>query len=1087
MEEITKSQNQLSSSFSIIDNVVNKSYLSVLEKYDIEEIKSDVMQVDNYSILYKLNKVTITPNEDIYLKLSTVYSAVAACGGSIISVIDSNGNDEGSVDFYIGVKHMGGRGALISAGETFSMSLGGNFPGIDLQKQKSGDIKNILDEIIDNTHYISAVSGVANVRNKTKTVHKNFIQGIEKFIDTMKGKPYTAMFIADVVTKKELSEIKTGYQELYNNISPFAKNSLSFNQSRSEAISNSISNAISNTVTDSVAKTQSHTKSNTESISLAKSKGTNLSLNVGGSSSNGTSNTGTSGIIGAGMMAIGGILTMTPIAPIGGVLNVIGEGLRGVSGSNFNSTGVSAGGGIGKNFGTTETQSKSRTESKSESETRSQSNSQSISRTETVGNSSSETQGITQQIEFQDKRVVDLLEKIQHQLKRIEESEDYGVFDCCAYFMSSKESTSIMAANTYKALLTGENSSVEASAIHSWKKDKCKQASQYLKYFQHPVVMLPFYKNQDEIVSIPYTAATRVSGLELPLHIGFPNKSVNGLPVVKHASFERNIIKENNDCKNSIQLGKVHHMGMNEKTVVKLDLESLSSHTFVTGSTGSGKSNTVFHILNNLLKQEKKFLIIEPAKGEYKTIFGKREDVKIYGTNPMYTELLRINPFKFPGGIHILEHLDRIIEIFMVCWPMYAAMPAVLKEAIERSYINAGWDLMESTNKYGYNIYPNFLDVVDNIFTIMNESQYSADSKSDYIGALSTRLKSLTNGINGMIFVSDDLTDEELFDSNVVVDLSRVGSSETKALIMGLLIMKLQEYRMATTSIMNEPLKHVTVLEEAHNILKRTSIEQSQEGANLLGKSVEMLANSIAEMRAFGEGFIIVDQSPNLLDMAAIRNTNTKIIHRLPDLSDRELVGKAVGLNEEQIHEISKLKTGIAAVCQNDWLSSVLCKVDKLDIMPEKYSKPSKYKMDNKNIEQTILTLIMSREIYGCGDKEDMENILSEVLNSTMKTAVKCRFLEYVRDYGNPNKLRKFVYEFFNVANIIKLSEHNNDIENWIDSMIENIEPSVHNYTSQEMNLLLDLMLQEQLKRDVTYEDLYISFVENCEIRREKM
>ena len=84
-------------------------------------------------------------------------------------------------------------------------------------------------------------------------------------------------------------------------------------------------------------------------------------------------------------------------------------------------------------------------------------------------------------------------------------------------------------------------------------------------------------------------------------------------------------------------------------------------------------------------------------------------------------------------------------------------------------------------------------------------------------------------------------------------------------------------------------------------------------------------------------------------------------------------------------------------------------------------------------------------------------------------------------------QMERFVYEFFNVANIIKLSEHNNDIENWIDSMIENIEPSVHNYTSQEMNLLLDLMLQEQLKRDVTYEDLYISFVENCEIRREKM
>ena len=108
------------------------------------------------------------------------------------------------------------------------------------------------------------------------------------------------------------------------------------------------------------------------------------------------------------------------------------------------------------------------------------------------------------------------------------------------------------------------------------------------------------------------------------------------------------------------------------------------------------------------------------------------------------------------------------------------------------------------------------------------------------------------------------------------------------------------------------------MLEEAHNLLKRTSTEQPVEGANLIGKSVEMLSNAIAEMRTYGEGFIIADQAPGLLDMAAIRNTNTKIVMRLPDLSDRELVGRAANLDDDQIIELARLPNGVAAIYQND-------------------------------------------------------------------------------------------------------------------------------------------------------------------------
>lgn len=302
----------------------------------------------------------------------------------------------------------------------------------------------------------------------------------------------------------------------------------------------------------------------------------------------------------------------------------------------------------------------------------------------------------------------------------------------------------------------------------------------------------------------------------------------------------------------------------------------MASHTFITGSTGSGKSNTVYHMLDRARKQGVKFLVVEPAKGEYKNVFGGRKDVTVLGTNPKLSQLLRINPFSFPENIHVLEHMDRLVEIFNVCWPMYAAMPAVLKNAVERSYVDCGWDIVKSENKYGEELYPSFADVARNVKEIIDSSEYDAENKGAYKGSLLTRLQSLCNGINGIIFVADEISEEQLFEENVIVDLSRVGSSETKSLIMGMMVLKLQEYRMSSATSMNAELNHITVLEEAHNLLRRTSNEQSAEGSNLLGKSVEMLSNAIAEMRTYGEGFIIADQAPGLMDMSVIRNTNTK-------------------------------------------------------------------------------------------------------------------------------------------------------------------------------------------------------------------
>lgn len=569
--------------------------------------------------------------------------------------------------------------------------------------------------------------------------------------------------------------------------------------------------------------------------------------------------------------------------------------------------------------------------------------------------------------------VKNTLELIEKQIKRVEQSTALGMWDFSAYFMSESPIIANNTAHMYLALTQGENSYLSQSAVNLWeyreeRKDDIANIMDFIRRLQHPEFELDIAPDDpsfdpDWLMYPPHVNATvSLTGRELAYSLNLPKKSVSGLPVLESVAFGREVQKftpPSEKAPKTLIAGNVYHMRKEDKNIrVKLDMDSLCAHTFITGSTGTGKSNFIYNLLEQIYEEDKHFLVIEPAKGEYKNVLGGFDDVSVYGTNPMYTELLHINPFSFPKHINVLEHIDRLVEIFNACWPMYAAMPAVLKDAMERVYKDKGW--IFSNPAYYSDDFPTFADLIKVLPEIMSESLYSADTKSDYSGALITRVKSLTNGINGEIFCSTkEISNEALFDKNVIVDISRVGSVETKSLIMGILIMKLQEYRMQPDE-MNENLQHITVLEEAHNLLRRTSFVQAQESSNLQGKSVEMLTNAIAEMRTYGEGFIIADQAPDMLDEAVIRNTNTKIIFRLPDEHDCELVGKSIALNDVQIKELAKLPAFVAVIHQNDWIEAVLCK-------SEKYDKERKYAFNKK--ESNISAYHLMLNIYGISEK----------------------------------------------------------------------------------------------------------------------
>jgi hypothetical protein len=382
---------------------------------------------------------------------------------------------------------------------------------------------------------------------------------------------------------------------------------------------------------------------------------------------------------------------------------------------------------------------------------------------------------------------------------------------------------------------------------------------------------------------------------------------------------------------------------------------------------------------------------------------------------------------------------------------MYAAMPAVLKDAIEMSYEESGWDLSTSTTSCSPSVYPTFADVARNIRNVIDSSEYSDENKGNYKGSLITRLKSLSNGIYGLIFTSDELSNEALFDKNVIVDIARVGSIETKALIMGILVMKLQEYR-TTSGTMNSDLQHVTVLEEAHNLLKRTSTEQSSESSNLLGKSVEMLANAIAEMRTYGEGFIIADQAPGLLDMSVIRNTNTKIILRLPDENDRILVGKAAALNDDQIVELAKLQCGVAAIYQNDWLEAVLCKVTEF----KDYDKNFRYENpDSSALGKATAIGKLKRLAFGDNKVGNLEEIIGLIEFDEFK-AINAEII--LRLFGNSREIANAAYRY--------ATEHKTKLRGLYDYLITHIEPSIKDFPDNYQHFILRCIVDESCKND---------------------
>lgn len=973
---------------NLVDDVVLKSYLKRLDSMDIASMP-EAEGVGSSIVLFKINRMVYEEDEFATDKFISAISSMSFADCSVFLVIDGYRD---KTDFYLGVKNNDPKRTTASVADTFKSSLVGQFPGIDIEncsiveKGKKSSLQEQVLRRISNASSLSSYVGIPAFKDEDgKYDNKNYVQGTEKLAQAMQGKRYTAIILASNLTTDVVTEIRNGYETIYSQLSPMSTQQLAY--STNESLANAINR--SKGVTQGKTKTQtigeSHTNGTSNSHSKSDSETKKSKIAVGSS------------VLGGFLAAVGTGLRITDAgAAIGLPLMAAGGAM-----SAFGAAGKSKTSGTTDTYGTSQsdTENRSMSDAKSHSETFTDS----LGKTATIGSSKNYT------LTIHNKHIEELMKRIDQELERISMSESTGLWSVASYFFSyDNDFASAESASTiFKSIMQGEKSGVETSAINSWidNSQKMKMLTNSVCHLSHPVFRNNLTVNGE---NIKVENSSLLSSKELAMLLSLPHKSVPGFPVVEHVSLAKEVIRNNESLmKREVSLGCIFDLGKAyTENRVKLDVKSLTQHVFVTGSTGCGKSETIYKLINETKQVGTKFLVIEPAKGEYKNVFG---DVNVFGTNPLIMPLLRINPFSFPTGVHVLEHIDRLTEIFNVCWPMYSAMPAVLKKAMLDAYESCGWDLRLSVNRLsqGEDVYPSFLDLFLSLEKVITESAYSEEVKSNYSGALLTRVESLTNGLNGEIFSVNELSNMVLFDENCIIDLSRVGSQETKSLIMGILIMRLSEYRMTGANTPNSALKHLTVLEEAHNILKRVSTEQSQEGSNMAGKSVEMITNAIAEMRTYGEGFVIVDQSPTSVDKAAIKNTNTKIVMRLPDEDDRKVSGKAAGMNDKQIDEIAKLPTGVAVVYQNDWVSPVLCKIDRMEnsrvIFNEQ--KDSILELNSENDINYIIEFLLAGQTENTQKAFDIIQIEKSVRAFNMPSKVRMALLDTIEEYKKNNHI----------------------------------------------------------------------------------
>lgn len=895
-----KNAMDMESVLSTVQVRLDKSISAFLERQGYENYSLDKFETESPQELgfIKISNITYDRKKDEtdinLIDFEQILSAVSSKTSKFAYIIDG---DKNGVGLYIGTAK--------DSVDFLNDTLNGIYSGSQTQI-----CENFLLDDIKNT---KAMLGIPSLKRDSE---KNYKQNLEKIIFPMQGKKFRIILVADSYSNEVIRDIISSYQNLGDDVHKITKISKSANHSLAHTEGFTFTIGSSQAKGVNLTESKSHTKGYNDKGPVAKAVSVATTVLAGAM-------TFTGAFVGAGIGAIGG-----------GVPGAIAGASAGMAGGGL------VGGGI---KGAIDTVFASKTINKSDTSSTSFGGSINNTTNKSVSNNSSDavTKGVSVSYDEINKSAIYVEEMIDKFIERFQKGLSYGMWNASLYIQADDEIVLSELEHTLKSVYSGDDTHFEAIRFTRNLNDIDFNPLNFNSlYFDKTIMPHPIHQSFAGFNSI-------VNTQELAILSALPKNDIDGVSVSRISGFGLTQSSEL-DKYNCIEIGNIS----NKKKLIlqrfKLSFDAINSHVFVSGATGSGKSNTIKGILKKINEQKIPFLVIEPAKSEYKNLLNDIKGLQIFRPGAK-NDVFRFNPFIFEYSKENLsttltKHIDMLKTTFISAFGMYGPMPYILEEAIYKIYEDRGWNLQNESNPYITDmlgadanrrnlLFPTMDDLKQKVVEVAESAGYYQDIGSNIKAALKTRIGNLTLGVKGKIFNSRHCFDSSiLFTKPTIIELSNIVNDDEKAFLMGLLLSKLYQYREENGS--SDMLRHITVIEEAHRLLPNISTNTNQENANPRGKSVETFTNILAEIRSYGEGIIVADQIASKLHADVIKNTNVKIIHRTMDFEDRNIVGKSVNLNEDQILDIAELKKGEAIVHNRDVHQAFLVKIDEFKEKP---------------------------------------------------------------------------------------------------------------------------------------------------------
>lgn len=339
-----------------------------------------------------------------------------------------------------------------------------------------------------------------------------------------------------------------------------------------------------------------------------------------------------------------------------------------------------------------------------------------------------------------------------------------------------------------------------------------------------------------------------------------------------------------------------------------IPLSALYSHMLVSGATRSGKTTTVKRIVKELYDRGIYSLVIEAAKKEYIGLLSEIPELRILTPGTDGGQLF-INPLQVETGTLIENHVDAVVRAITASTAGEHPIPEALEGLLKQTYEKAGWRYGMMAYEDKNKPFPTFEDAYYNIPEyIRTHARYGAEVKQNLEGALTLRTEKMYTGALGRSFSKAfGVTAKELLNTPTVIELTDFSQTGIEFL-MNILLFKLHCYisRLPESST----LKRVIVVEEAHNVFRKTLSEDSSRA-----RSNDYFEKMLAEISASGTGMILCDQRPNIMSDAVIANTSVKVVHALTDVkTDLDLMASSLALSNTQAERIMELKKGICLI-----------------------------------------------------------------------------------------------------------------------------------------------------------------------------